>query len=197
MKNLEQAISELNELKQRREQLIGMMTSGLESAELRKDLFAVFQGSLDKKTAFDRHLEGFNRFEKEVDEQQTRSSEILSTIDDNMTKFKKLKSKRSQKDKLEFFASIDEGLKAYYENMNLLANGAKFYKQMHTYLTSLHLYINDFVASRQVEKDDICAQLNGGGHGGYQGAPSGGSTGTPYNPAFIPQNPYSGGYKYQ
>jgi len=175
-----------------------MMTSGLESAELRKDLFAVYQGNLDKQTAFDRHLEGFNRFEKEVDEQQTRSSEILSTIDDNMSKFKKLKAGRSQKDKIEFFASIDEGLKAYYENMNLLSNGAKFYKQMHTYLSSLHLYINDFVTSRQVEKDDMVTQLNGGGgYGGYHGTPSGGAPGTAYNPSFIPQNPYSGGYKYQ
>lgn len=112
-----------------------------------------------------------------------------------MTSFNKLKSTTTHQDKVEFFSSIDEGLKSYYENMNLLSNGAKFYKQMHTYLTSLHLYINDFVTSRKVEKDDMVQQLNGGG--GYGGAPPGGSTGTPYNPTFIPQNPYGGGYQYK
>lgn len=193
MKSLEQAISELSDIKKTREELITSMTNGLESAELRKDLFSVYQGNLDKQTAFDRHLDGFNKYEKAVDEQQTRSSELLSTIDGNMTTFNSLKSSSAQQDKVEFFSAIDEGLKSYYENMNLLSNGAKFYKQMHTYLTSLHLYINDFVTSRKVEKDDMVQQMQGGGHGG----PPGGAPGTPYNPSFIPQNPYGGGYQYQ
>lgn len=76
VKSLEQSISELTDLKKERETLIGSMTSGLESAELRKDLFAVYQGNLDKGTAFDRHLANFEKFEKMVDEQQTRSSEL-------------------------------------------------------------------------------------------------------------------------
>ena len=162
------------------------MTSGLESAELKKDLFAVYQGSLDKKTAFDRHLSPLQEYEKAIEDHQMRSVEILTSIDDNMTAFNKLKSKNKSSDKLEFFASVDEGLKAYYENMGLLSNGAKFYKQMHTYLTSLHLYINDFVASRKVEKDDMIQQLNGGSGGGaFPGAP-----GTPYDPSFLPNINY-------
>jgi len=190
VKELETAISQLTDLRKEREATINNMTSGLESAEIRKDLFAVHQGSLDKKTAFKRHLNTLKEYEKAVEDHQTRSAEILSTIDTNMTAFNKLKSKTKQSDKLEFFASIDEGLKAYYENMNLLSNGAKFYKQMHTYLTSLHLYITDYVASRKVEKDEMLEQLNGGG-GGYSGAP-----GSSYDPSFIPQNPYGSGYHY-
>lgn len=171
------------------------MTGGLESADLRKDLFAVHQGTLDKKSAFDKHLEKLNSYTEAVDAQQLKSSEILSIVDTNMTTFTTLKSGSGEDAKVEFFKSIDEGLKLYYENMNLLSNGAKFYKQMHTYLTSLHLYINDFVASRKVEKDEAVAQLNNGG-----GGPAPGATGTPYNPSFIPQNPYGGaggGYSYQ
>lgn len=154
----------MNKLKKQREDAIANMTKGLESGELRKDLLAVHQGTLDKQMAFDRHLAAFSTFEKLIEDHETQSAEILSTIDTNMTKFKKLKSGKGSKDKLEFFASIDEGLKSYYENMGLLTNGSKFYKQMQTYLTSLHLYINDFVTSRQVEKDDMMAQLGGGSY---------------------------------
>ena len=186
---LETLISQLTDLKTERENAINTMTGGLESAELRKDLFAVYQGGLDKKTAFDRHLDGLNEHQKVVEDHSTRSAEILSSIDNQITAFNKLKAKSKGSEKLEFFANIDEGLKAYYENMNLLSNGAKFYKQMHTYLTSLHLYINDFVASRQVEKDDMIQQLNGGGGGGYSGAP-----GTPYDPSFLPQHPGGSGH---
>lgn len=190
MKNLEDGLTQLNQLKNEREQLITQMTSGLESAEIRKDLFAVYQGNLDKKTAFKRHLETFGRYESAVEEQQTQSESLMSNIDSNMSSFNSLKGKSGKGDKMEFFASIDEGLKLYYENMNLLSNGAKFYKQMHTYLNSLHLYINDFVTSRKVEKDDMVNQLNGGGSG-----PAPGQPGAPYNPAFIPQNnPYGGSY---
>lgn len=185
VKNLQQGIAMLNDLKKQREDLIGNMSKGLESAEVRKDLFAVYQGTLDKQTAFDRHLESFNAFETAVDEQSTKSAEITTSIDDNMASFNKLKSGKGNKDKLEFFANIDEGLKTYYENMNLLSNGAKFYKQMHTYLTSLHLYINDFVASRTVEKDDMLAALSGG-------APAGGAPGSHYSPGYGPK--YGGGY---
>jgi hypothetical protein len=190
VKKLEESIAELNNLKARRGELFSSMTSGLESAALRKDLFAVYQGNLDKKTAFNRHLDAFNAFEKEVEDQQMQSAEIMSSIEDNMSKFNKLRSKSSHDEKREFFASIDEGLKTYYENMNLLSNGSKFYKQMHQYLTSLHLYINDFVTSRAVEKEDIVGQLGGGGssqgHGGYGGggAPPGGMPGAPYNPGY-------------
>lgn len=189
MKNLEDALAQLNELKNQREQLISQMTSGLESAEVRKDLFAVYQGDMDKKTAFKRHLDTFRTFEDSVEQQQSSSATILSTIDSNMTTFNQSKSSKSPQEKMEFFSSIDEGLKLYYENMNLLSNGAKFYKQMHTYLNSLHLYINDFVTSRRVEKDDMVQQMSGGGN-----APAPGSAGAPYNPSFIPQNPYGGGY---
>ena len=190
--NLKQAIEQINELKRDRELLLGQMTAGLENADLRKDLFAVHQGSLDRKTAFDKHLQKLNAYEAPINEQQVKSAELLSSIDSNMTSFNSLKAGSGQEEKIQFFKSIDEGLKLYYENMNLLSNGAKFYKQMHTYLTSLHLYINDFTASRKVEKDDIIAQMNNGG-----GAPPPGSAGTPYNPSFIPQNPYGGGYSYQ
>mmetsp|Transcript_9085 Transcript_9085/g.10281 ORF Transcript_9085/g.10281 Transcript_9085/m.10281 type:complete len:172 (-) Transcript_9085:42-557(-) len=171
------------------------MTGGLESADLRKDLFAVHQGSLDKQTAFSNHLEKLNAYSEAIDNQQIRSSELLSQIDGNMTTFTTLKSGSGQNDKVDFFKSIDEGLKLYYENMNLLSNGAKFYKQMHTYLTSLHLYINDFVASRKVEKDEIINNFNNGGGAAPPGGP--GAPGTPYNPSFIPQNAYGGGYSYQ
>jgi chromosome segregation ATPase len=194
VKNLESTIGELNELKKEREQLIGEMTAGLESAELKKDLFAVYQGNLDKKTAFENHLGNFSTFEKQVEEHQTRSGELLSSIDSNMVEFSQLTAGATQQDKVQFFQSIDEGLKTYYDNMNLLSNGAKFYKQMHQYLASLHLYINDFATSRNVEKDDMMQQLNGGGSG-Y--APPGGQPGTPYNPAgYMPQSNYGGG-KYQ
>jgi chromosome segregation ATPase len=194
VKNIESVIAELNELKKEREQLIGQMTAGLESAELKKDLYAVYQGNLDKKTAFDNHLGNFSTFEKQVEEHQTRSGELLSTIDQNMVDFSSLTAGATQEDKMQFFQSIDEGLKTYYDNMNLLSNGAKFYKQMHQYLASLHLYINDFATSRNVEKDDMMQQLNGGGQG-Y--APPGGQPGTPYNPAgYMPQSNYGGG-KYQ
>lgn len=169
IRHLEGALSALNDLKKQREETIASMTKGLESAELRKDLFAVYQNSLDKQTAFDRHLANFNSYEKFVQEQETQSSDLISTIDENMRKFKKLKSGKGHEDKLEFFANIDEGLKSYEENMNLLSNGAKFYKQMHTYLTSLHLYVNDFVASRNVEKDDMMSQIGGGAPGSRYG----------------------------
>lgn len=179
VKNLEGAISMLNDLRKQREDLIANMSKGLESAEVRKDLFAVYQGTLDKQTAFDRHLASFNAFETTIDDQSTKSSEITSSIDDNMAKFNKLKSGKGSKDKLEFFANIDEGLKTYYENMNLLSNGAKFYKQMHTYLTSLHLYINDYVASRTVEKDDMLAAMGG--------SPAPGAPGSYYNQGYGPK----------
>jgi programmed cell death 6-interacting protein len=192
VKELESCISQLTDLKKERESTINIMTNGLESAEVRKDLFAVYQGGLDKKTAFDRHLTSLNEHANTVEENQTRSAEILSAIDHHIISFKKLKSSNKASDKLEFFASLDEGLKAYYENMNLLSNGAKFYKQMHTYLTSLHLYITDFVASRKVEKDDMIQQMSGGGDGGHSAAP-----GTPYDPSFLPQHPSGGSYQYQ
>ena len=127
VKNLEDVISKLNDLKKQREDLINHMSKGLESAEVRKDLFAVYQGNLDKQTAFDRHLESFNAFEATLDEQSTKSAEITSSIDENMASFNKLKSGKSNKDKIEFFANIDNGLKIYYENMNLLSNGANFF----------------------------------------------------------------------
>lgn len=190
---METAISELNNLKKEREQLIGQMTSGLESAQLKKDLFAVYQGTLDKKTVFKNHLGNYSTYEEQVEEHQTRSGELLSDIDTNMGEFGKLTTGATQKDKVQFFTSVDEGLKTYYDNMNLLSNGAKFYKQMHQYLASLHLYINDFATSRNVEKDDMMQQLNNGGGS----APHGGAPGTPYNPSFIPQNPYGGGSHYQ
>lgn len=186
VKELETCISTLNNLRKDRETLINNMTSGLESAELRKDLFSIYQGKGDKRTVFDAHLQKFEEYGKAVEDHSTQSAEILSSIDHNMISFNKLKSKSSASDKMEFFASIDEGLKSYYENMNLLSNGAKFYKQMHTYLTSLHLYINDYVASRKVETDDMVQNLNGGG-GGYSGA-----AGTPYSPSYPP-----GGYSYK
>jgi len=188
--SIQTAIEKLNEIKREREALIGQMTSGLESASLRKDLFSVYQGNMDKQTAFDTHLGKLTSFSGAVEEQQIKSSEQLSLIETNMTSFNQLQSGSGESEKVEFFKSIDEGLKLYYENMNLLSNGAKFYKQMHTYLTSLHLYINDFVTSRKVEKDDIINQLSGGG----QAPAAPGAPGTPYNPSFIPQNPYGGGY---
>lgn len=188
--NIQQAIEQLNELKRQRQTLVNNMTGGLESADLRKDLMAVHQGTLGKESAFENHLQALNQHATSIEDQQVKSSELLSNIDTNMMAFNQLLAGSSETDKMDFFKSIDEGLKVYYENMNLLSNGAKFYKQMHTYLTSLHLYINDFVASRTVEKDQIIEQLNGGG-GPPPGAP--GATGTPYNPSFIPQNPYGGG----
>lgn len=188
---LESLITQLTDLRKEREGVVNSMTSKLESAEIRKDLFAVHQGTLDKETAFDRHLSKLNEFEKSVEDHQTRSAEIMSSIDTQMVSFNKLKTKGKATEKIEFFKSIDEGLKDYNENMNLLSNGAKFYKQMHTYLTSLHLYITDFVASRQVEKDDMIQNLSGA-PGGYSAAP-----GTPYDPSFLPQYPGGSSYQYK
>ena len=62
-----------------------------------------------------------------------------------------------------FFQEIDEGLKAYYENVSTLANGAQFYKQMHQYLTSLQVFCDDFIASRSLEKSEILKAISGGG----------------------------------
>jgi len=187
--NIQQAIEQLNELKRQRQNSMTQMTAGLESANLRKDLMAVHSGSLSKEAAFETHLQGLNGYTEAIEDQQIKSSELLSLIDTNMMSFNEIIAGASQSDKVEFFKSIDEGLKIYYENMNLLSNGAKFYKQMHTYLTSLHLFTNDFVASRTVEKDQIIEQINSGGMP-PPGAP--GTTGSPYNPSFIPQNPYGG-----
>ena len=55
---------------------------------------------------------------------------------------------------------------------------------MHPPVSSLHLYINDFVASRTVEKDDMLAALGG--------SPSPGAPGTQYNP--YGGKSYGGGY---
>jgi hypothetical protein len=49
-----------------------------------------------------------------------------------MQEFNGLKSGATEDSNvLKFFADINDGLKEYYENVNLLSNGAKFYKQMH------------------------------------------------------------------
>uniref|UniRef100_A0A7S3NZ69 ALIX V-shaped domain-containing protein n=1 Tax=Euplotes crassus TaxID=5936 RepID=A0A7S3NZ69_EUPCR len=189
--NIQQTIEQLNELKRERQTTINHMTAGLESADLRKDLMSVHSGTKSKDSVFETHLQGINGYSKVIEDQQIKSSELLSVIDTNMMSFNQTLAGSSDTSKIEFFKSIDEGLKLYYENMNLLSNGSKFYKQMHTYLTSLHLYVNDFVASRTVEKDQIIEQLNAGA-GPPPGAP--GSTGSPYNPSFIPQNPYGGGH---
>lgn len=93
-----------------------------------------------------------------------------------MKEFNELKAGASQdKSVLKFFSEIDEGLRAYNENINLLSNGANFYKQMHQYLTSLNVFVNDFVQSRNIEKQELMNHLQGGGapasQPGYHGPP--------------------------
>lgn len=81
-----------------------------------------------------------------------------------MGEFTTLKAGASQDTTvLKFFAEIDDGLKHYNENINLLSNGAQFYKQMHQYLQSLMTFVNDFVQSRNIEKQDLINALSGGG----------------------------------
>jgi len=81
-----------------------------------------------------------------------------------MAEFESLKAGCSQDSSvLQFFSSIDEGLKAFNDNVNLLSNGAQFYKQMHQYLSSLLVFVNDFVQSRTMEKNELTNQLNQGG----------------------------------
>ncbi|CAI2387221.1 unnamed protein product [Moneuplotes crassus] len=159
--NLEEAIEQLNNLKREREGLIAKMTGALSSADLRRDLFKVNAGEMKREKAFSSHLSKLQTNEEDFDTQQTKSSEILSTIDDNMISFTELVSGSEDNEKTQFFKSIDSGLKVYYDNMNLLQNGDKFYKQMYEYLTSLHLYIVDFVSSRNVEKDELVESLGG------------------------------------
>lgn len=77
-----------------------------------------------------------------------------------MVEFNTLKSGASaDTTSLSFFKGIDEALKEYNESVNLLSNGAQFYKQMHTYLNSLHVFVCDFVQSRNLEKAEIMNQL--------------------------------------
>jgi len=104
--------------------------------------------------------------EDELAIQTAQSREITDTIVGSMKEFNDLWAGASQdKSILKFFSEIDEGLRAYNENINLLSNGANFYKQMHQYLTSLNVFVNDFVQSRNIEKTELMNHLGGGGGG--------------------------------
>ena len=60
------------------------------------------------------------------------SKEVTEGITNLMGEFDALRSSASSNSEgLDFFREIDEGLKGYNENLNLLSNGAQFYKQMH------------------------------------------------------------------
>ena len=69
--------------------------------------------------------------EDQVNASATESQEVTEGITAKMGEFDALRSSAHSNDAaLEFFREIDEGLKGYNENLNLLSNGAQFYKQM-------------------------------------------------------------------
>lgn len=129
------------------------MTTCLQGGETWTALFAVFKGEQSKETVFGELVGKVRIHEDELAIQTGQSWEVTDSIVSSMKEFNDLKAGAAQdKSVLKFFQEIDEGLRAYNENINLLSNGANFYKQMHQYLTSLHVFVSDFVQSWNIEK---------------------------------------------
>ena len=147
-------------------------------------LMAVHKGTATKAATFEHLLAGVAAFDAEVLAQGETSQATATAIGEQMTEFLTLKAGMSgNSEAMTFFQEIDEGLKAYYENVNTLANGAQFYKQMHQYLTSLQVFCNDFIASRTLEKNEIMNALKAGGQAPPGGAAAAGTfLGAPYQP---------------
>lgn len=174
MLKLNECLGKINEFRAQREEIVKKMTTCLQGGETRTALFAVFRGEQSKEVVFGELIGKVRLQEDELAIQTAQSREVTDTIVGAMKEFNDLKAGASQdKSVLKFFSDIDEGLRAYNENINLLSNGANFYKQMHQYLTSLSVFVNDFVQSRSIEKQELMNVLNQGGGAPQGGAPAG------------------------
>ena len=172
VKGLGANLGKIQSMRQEREALMNQMTNAISGGETNAELFKVYKGDDTKDAVFKRILGKLDPLSEQVSAQTESSKKTVESIGNQMIEFNSLKAGVGQDvATMKFFGDIDEGLKVYYENLNLLSNGAQFYKQMHQYLSSLEVFVTDFVQSRNLEKDELIAQLNAGG----SGAPQGGS----------------------
>ena len=83
----------------------------------------------------------------------------LNNIDIPIAKISESKSSSHITKKKEFFSYLEEGLEIYDDIQSTQEQGVTFYKQIQQYISSLKIFIYDFMQIRKEERDKRVAKL--------------------------------------
>lgn len=91
----------------------------------------------------------------------TTSNPILNLNNTNtpIAKISESKSPSHIAKKKEFFSYLEEGLEIYDDIQSTQEQGVTFYKQIQQYISSLKIFIYDFMQIRKEERDKRVAKL--------------------------------------
>ena len=151
-----------------------------------EELLRLVEQRLPKEATFAAQVAKFSGRREEVNSKIAEFRQELETVGRLNADFERVRgSIRSNPQRVQILTQLEQSVKVYTDLASIFSQGHQFYGNLSTHLSVLQQRIADFVYSRNIEKNELMAQICGKGpQGGVnpygQFYPQGHPQGNPY-----------------
>lgn len=156
----------------------------IEQDNIIEELLKLVEAKLPKDSTFSAQAAKFGPKREELNVKIAEFRRQLEVVTGLNTEFERIKGNiRSDPQRVQILAQLEQAVKIFTDLSSIFAQGHQFYANLSTHLSVLQQRIADFIYSRNIEKNELIAQISG------RGGPSS-SAPNPYGQFYPQGHPY-------
>jgi hypothetical protein len=160
---IKNCMDELNQVSNEKDAVMAEGVAMHEQLNAVEDLMKVQAKAATKDEVFKQFVDKYTAHFARSEELEKRRQEISQTIASNGQAFAGLLSQASQSpEKMQFFTQLNDSIAASSMLGNMLEQCNQFYQQINDRLVKLEQQVNDYIMSRNMQRDDCLRMMQGG-----------------------------------
>eukprot|EP00826_Nyctotherus_ovalis_P010128 TRINITY_DN12695_c0_g1_i13.p1 TRINITY_DN12695_c0_g1~~TRINITY_DN12695_c0_g1_i13.p1 ORF type:complete len:299 (-),score=82.27 TRINITY_DN12695_c0_g1_i13:114-965(-) len=156
--NLRECLSELTKLGKEADELLKVMVQTLETEEVTNQMDGILKRVLDKRQVFEQLRDKYVEKTRQLESNIAQRKSLLSQVELLMEDYRRTGFESDEKWS-EFLNSLSVACDSFVAYFNNLESGYSFHTQISEYIKKAVTSVNDFIMSRNLERDDLLGQI--------------------------------------